>query len=63
MQEQLENGCAKKSMLCNQARNANLTLQIKGRSDFFSEAHDVHYRKLILALATIFFYGFSIIRI
>ena len=37
MQEKLESGYAKKSMLSmsNQARNANLTLQIKGRSDFF----------------------------
>ena len=50
MQEKLENGYAKKSMLSmsNQARNANLTLQIKGRSDFFfSKAHD---RKLIWLL-------------
>ena len=63
MQEKLESGYAKKSMLSmsNQARNANLTLQIKGRSDFFfSEAHD---RKLFWLLLQSFPYGFSIIRI
>ena len=52
MQEKLESGYAKKSMLsmANQTRNANLT--------FFSEAHD---KKLFWLLLQYFPYGFSII--